>query len=87
MYGVGYATSSSPIKGFKKSDLNPIIHQKPELNLYSTGHGSWTTKDGKDIYVFHGRDVLNEPRILYSGEFKIEGKTIEWLSFNKSTKD
>jgi hypothetical protein len=84
MYGVGYATSDSPIGGFKKSNLNPIIHQKPEHKLYSTGHGSWTKKDGKDIYVFHGRDVVTEPRILYSGEMKFNGKDIEWIDFHKS---
>jgi hypothetical protein len=84
LYGVGYATSDSPTEGFVKSKLNPIIHQIPEEKLYSTGHGSWITKDGKDYYVFHGRDVLNEPRILYSGEMKIEGTNIELISFNKS---
>lgn len=84
LYGVGYATSDSPTEGFVKSKLNPIIHQIPEEKLYSTGHGSWISKDGKDYYVFHGRDVLNEPRILYSGEMKIEGKNIRLVSFNKS---
>lgn len=78
LYGVGYATSSSPIKGFKKSKLNPIIHQRPEMNLYSTGHGSWINYGGEDYYLFHGRDAIDEPRILYLSNFKFEGKNIIW---------
>ena len=84
MYGIGYATSDSPITGFKKSNLNPIIHQIPEENIYSTGHGSWIKKDDKDIYIFHGRDVLDHPRILYYGEMEIKNKDIKRTSFKKS---
>lgn len=83
LYGVGYATSNSPISGFKKSDLNPIIHQIPEKNLYSTGHGSIIEKDGKTYYLYHGRDNVLEDRIIYLSELKFNDFDIIWDNFTK----
>lgn len=64
-YGVGIAFSSSPLGKFKKSPSNPIIHQRPEEGIYSTGHGSIIETDGKLIYVFHGREEMAEKRSLF----------------------
>ncbi|KAI1260532.1 glycoside hydrolase family 43 protein [Xylariaceae sp. FL1019] len=41
-YGVGFATAESPLGPFRKSADNPVLVQKPDLEIpiYSTGHGS-----------------------------------------------
>ncbi|KAF4465629.1 glycoside hydrolase family 43 [Fusarium albosuccineum] len=41
-YGVGFASSKSPLGPFRKSSNNPILSQEPdaEIPIYSTGHGS-----------------------------------------------
>lgn len=41
-YGVGYATSKSPLGPFTKAQANPILSEKPSADapIYSTGHGS-----------------------------------------------
>ncbi|GKU06313.1 unnamed protein product [Fusarium langsethiae] len=48
-YGVGFATSESPIGPFHKSANNPILSQKPdaEIPIYSTGHGSIVASPAK----------------------------------------
>lgn len=73
-YGVGLAFSDSPLGRFKKYAANPIIMQKPEQGIYSTGHGSLVEKDGKLFYVFHGRQEMAEKRSLYVTELKIENE-------------
>lgn len=51
-YGVGYATSASPIGPWEKFEENPIF-QKPS-NLEGTGHNAiFTDADGKLKCVFH----------------------------------
>ncbi len=52
-YGVGYATSSSPLGEWKKAGENPLL-QQPKPNLVGVGHGAmFLDKDGKSKYVFH----------------------------------
>lgn len=68
LYGVGVAFSDKPTGGFVKYAKNPIIHQNPSEQLYSTGHGTIVQKDGKIYYFFHGRDDVKKERILYVAE-------------------
>ena len=47
-YGVGYATSDSPLGPFRKSPTNPILSQNAQIGMYSTGHGSFASSpDGR----------------------------------------
>lgn len=64
-YGVGIAYAMSPLGPYKKSFLNPIIHQDLRIPIYSTGHGCIVEKDGTMYYLFHGRNDPNEPRRLF----------------------
>src|SRR3954453_9941490 len=73
-YGVGYATSSSPLGPFKKASANPILAQNPALGMYSTGHGSIATSpDGRGLYyVHHGRPTPDaQQRRLYTERMTI----------------
>ena len=68
-YGVGYATSDSPLGPFRKSPTNPILSQNAQIGMYSTGHGSFASSpDGRQLYyVHHGRPSPEEPqRRLYT---------------------
>ena len=68
-YGVGYATSDSPLGPFHKSPTNPILSQNAQIGMYSTGHGSFASSpDGRQLYyVHHGRPSPEEPqRRLYT---------------------
>ncbi|MFT3994926.1 MAG: glycoside hydrolase family 43 protein [Dysgonomonas sp.] len=74
-YGVGYATSSSPMGLWTKYEGNPIL-QKPQLDLVGAGHGAYfTDKKGIGHYVFHTHFDTTKvaPRTLF----------ITDLSFNK----
>ena len=56
-YAVGYATSSSPLEGFVKSENNPILRGTADTRC--TGHCSIiTTPAGKMVMVYH---VHNSP--------------------------
>ncbi len=86
-YGVGYATSSSPLGPFEKSPANPILAQNPAIGMYSTGHGSIATSpDGRELYyVHHGRPSPDEPqRRLYTERMRLLGGK---LSIEQSTSD
>lgn len=66
-YGVGYATSSSPMGPWKKYEKNPIL-QKPEPTLVGTGHGApFIDKKGQYKYVYHAHRSTKEihPRSMY----------------------
>jgi len=65
-YGVGYATSFSPMGTWSKSVDNPIL-QKPSMKLVGTGHGAmFLDKAGKRKYVFHSHfsSTAIHPRYL-----------------------
>ncbi|MDR0509475.1 MAG: glycoside hydrolase family 43 protein [Rikenellaceae bacterium] len=66
-YGTGYATASSPLGPWTKSDGNPIL-QNPHPDLTGTGHGScFMDRNGNMKYVFHahrGLDAIH-PRRMY----------------------
>lgn len=73
-YGVGIAFSNFPDKNYKKYAKNPILHQRVDLNLYSTGHGTLLNIENKMIYYFHGRESLKAHRCLYRCEIIIHSK-------------
>ncbi|KAK2008145.1 beta-xylosidase [Colletotrichum eremochloae] len=62
-YGVGYATSESPLGPFHKSSQNPVLAQAPdaEIPIYSTGHGSIVTSPPADTgAIFGAQNVTRE---------------------------
>jgi hypothetical protein len=67
-YGVGYATSSSPLGPFRKSATNPVLTQNAELGMYSTGHGSVISSPDRreQFYVHHARNSVTADRSLYT---------------------
>lgn len=85
-YGVGYATSRSPLGPWRKSPANPVLSQDPAQNLYSTGHGSIIgSPDGTgQYYVHHGRPSTTSPRALYTSAMNISAGG---LSIHASTAD
>ena len=77
-YGVGYATSNSPTGPFKKYENNPIIHEIPEENMYSTGHGSFiTTPENETYYVYHGRNSTTAGRTMFTSKVTMDDKTVD----------
>ncbi len=61
MYGVGYATGSTPMGPFKKSAANPVLGQQPSETppVFSTGHGSVvaTVPPRSDVDYWGAQDV------------------------------
>lgn len=57
-YGVGFATSDSPLGPFLKAGTNPILSQQPdaEIPIFSTGHGSVVTSP---VYGIGAQDVTH----------------------------
>ncbi|MBD1432126.1 family 43 glycosylhydrolase [Sphingobacterium sp. DN00404] len=77
-YGVGYATSSSPIGPWQKSDKNPIL-QNPQKGLTGTGHGAYfQDQEGAYKYVFHAHHDTTtvHPRFMHIANLSIEDKAI-----------
>lgn len=67
-YGVGYATSSSPLGPWKKYGGNPIMQGDDEAGLVGTGHGApFACKEGGYKYIFHTHWDTNAvaPRVSY----------------------
>lgn len=76
-YGVGYATSASPMGPWKKYDGNPILQRTD--GLYGTGHGApFCCKDGSWKYIFHAHWNGNkvQPRTSYIKDFAIADEGI-----------
>lgn len=73
-YGVGYATSSSPLGPWKKYSGNPIMQADEAAGLVGTGHGApFASKQGGYKYIFHthwNKDAIN-PRISYIKDLTI----------------
>lgn len=84
-YGVGYATSASPLGPWRKSDANPVLAQDPAKGIYSTGHGSMiSTPDGSEsYYVHHGRESTTAARAMYTSRLNIA----DGLTISSSTTD
>jgi hypothetical protein len=85
-YGVGYATSRSPLGPWRKSPTNPVLSQDPAKGLYSTGHGSVVASpDGTQLYyVHHGRPSTTSPRAIYTSAMRLGG---DGLAIRSSTSD
>lgn len=75
-YGVGYATSRSPLGPWHKYSANPILSQDPTLPEYSTGHGSpVASPDGTQVfYVHHGRPSTTSGRRMYTDRMSLGGR-------------
>lgn len=76
-YGVGIAFSDEPLKDYKKYENNPIIVQNEKESVFSTGHGSVVYYNDELYYFLHGRDKIDNPRILYVTKLKIENNKVE----------
>ncbi|OZM69967.1 hypothetical protein CFN78_27890 [Amycolatopsis antarctica] len=85
-YGVGYATSRSPLGPWRKSEANPVLAQDPAKGLYSTGHGSIVdSPDGTGrYYVHHGRPSTEDDRAIYTSRLRMDGGD---LAIDASTGD
>ncbi len=74
-YGVGYATSSSPMGPWVKYAYNPVL-QKPSASLVGTGHGApFLDKDGTYKYIFHAHADTTKvgPRTSFITSLSISG--------------
>lgn len=73
-YGVGYATSKSPIGPWTKYDKNPLLQGDEPTGLVGTGHGApFQCKDGSWKYIFHAhwnKEKIH-PRTSYFKDFTI----------------
>ncbi len=94
-YGVGYAVATNPLGPFRKFPRNPILHQKPAIGEYSTGHGSIVASpDGTQLfYPHHGRpSSVADQRRLYIDEMLFSFRVRDpWgdptLSIDQATSD
>jgi beta-xylosidase len=87
-YGVGYASSESPLGLWTKSETNPILSQRPEIGVSGPGHNCIIkSPDGKELFiVYHshfdiknpsGKRILNIDRLEIdsTGKLKVIGPT------------
>ncbi|WP_029904883.1 glycoside hydrolase family 43 protein [Prevotella sp. 10(H)] len=77
-YGVGYATSSSPLGPWKKYENNPVL-QKPKEHLVGTGHGApFIDSKGKYRYIFHAHANTKDvgPRTSFITDLSISPQGI-----------
>lgn len=82
-YGVGFATSQSPMGPWVKYSGNPILQKDQTLGLVGTGHGApFMAKDGSYRYVFHAHWSSLEvaPRTSYIKDFAISGNGVASIS-------
>lgn len=76
-YGVGYATSDSPMGPWTKYVGNPILQRVDEL--MGTGHGvPFLCKDGSWKYIFHAHwsSTKVQPRTSYIKDFAISDRGV-----------
>ena len=79
-YGVGYATSSSPLGKWTKSKSNPILSNPKTLK--GTGHHSlFKDKEGNNKIVFHSHfnDSTVSPRLMHITNFTVTGSGAETI--------
>jgi len=80
-YGIGYATSSDIMRGWRKYSGNPIIQNVD--GLFGTGHHSFfTDKEGRMRIVFHAHHGSNSvhPRRMYIGTMTFDGDVLTMTS-------
>lgn len=80
-YGVGYATSDSPMGPWKKYEGNPILQRADGLT--GTGHGApFCCKDGSWKYIFHAHwdSAEVQPRVSYIKDLAISDQGVVSIS-------
>lgn len=88
LYGIGYATSKSPLGPWTKSEANPLVSKNLSIGVSGPGHSSITTSpDGKELFlIYHthadakhpsGRRTVNIDRLTIdaTGDLKFHGPT------------
>ena len=80
-YGVGYATSDSPMGPWRKYEGNPILQRADGLT--GTGHGApFCCKDGSWKYIFHAHwdSAEVQPRVSYIKDLAISDQGVVSIS-------
>ncbi|KAH7106310.1 glycoside hydrolase family 43 protein [Auriculariales sp. MPI-PUGE-AT-0066] len=88
-YGVGYAYSDKVLGPYVKSKSNPILSQDPSKSIYSTGHGSIVSAQGKNkelYYVHHARPSTTATRYLYTARLFVEADSL-YMGFGSNAGD
>lgn len=83
-YGVGYATSDSPMGPWTKYDKNPIL-QKPD-SLVGVGHSAmFNDKNGKMKIVFHAHNNQEHihPRKMYIADVSFTDDEVPVMQVSK----
>ena len=78
-YGVGYATSSTPMGPWTKYSGNPLLQGDVPNGLIGTGHGApFQCKDGSWKYIFHAHWSRQkvQPRVSYIKDFTFSDQGI-----------
>lgn len=78
-YGVGYATSDSPMGPWTKYGQNPLLQGDTTTGLVGTGHGApFQCKDGSWKYIFHAHWSKEKihPRTSYFKDFAISDQGV-----------
>jgi beta-xylosidase len=83
-YAIGYATASSPLGPYKKSDDNPVLEKNTDKGgvVTGTGHNSITySPDGKEMFcVYHGRTAkTGDERVVFIDRMLVKGGKITVL--------
>ena len=82
-YGVGYATSDTPMGPWVKYSKNPLLQGDAATGLVGTGHGEpFQCKDGSWKYIFHAHWSAAEiqPRTSYIKDFAISDQGVVTIS-------
>ncbi len=88
LYGIGYATASSPLGPWTKSPHNPLVAKNLKIDVSGPGHNSITVSpDGKELFmVYHthadpdnpsGDRTVNIDRLVFDedGTLRLVGPT------------
>ena len=82
-YGVGYATSESPMGPWIKYSKNPLLQGVEAIGLVGTGHGApFQCKDGSWKYIFHAHWSKEKihPRTSFFKNFAISNQGVVSIS-------
>ncbi|WP_461532174.1 glycoside hydrolase family 43 protein [Sinomicrobium sp.] len=75
-YAVGYATATSPLGPYKKSDTNPVLEKNTQHGgeVTGTGHNSLVFLDDNNMYcVYHGRTkTTGNERVVFIDRIEID---------------
>lgn len=64
-YGIGFASSATPLGPFRKSSHNPVLSQEPngKIPIYSTGHGSIVASPPRNKHEHVGTQEITQRQI------------------------